>query len=354
MLPAVATPLWRANCPHCTRQLHFKAAPGASPIVVCGACGQRFEAETTPGGAPPQPRSNGHRAPEQSALSEAEELDIAIAISLSDGAPSPTPRAKLVQGADDFWKCPLCVCCNSRTVNRCVCGHERQRARGCAPAPHHAPSAREMPRPARVCPACTFESPSGSAVCSMCGQAFGNGSAPATQGVRAQPPSQPLSQPPLGREAVAEEGSFALLSVDERQATQEKESRALLRQIEAFCTKQRCSFVDDSFFPSDRSVYLDGRNWSRGDVQERPAERSADARVTQWLRPAEIARRGTNPFDLFEQTSSRARWATAGFSPPSQSSPNARCSCARSSPPAARSRPRGPTPCACAWTASGG
>jgi len=88
------------------------------------------------------------------------------------------------------------------------------------------------------------------------------------------------------------------MSVSARQAAQEAESRALLEHIETLCTATGDTFVDDSFRPTDQSVYIDGRTWSRVDVQERRG--AMESRVTQWLRPGEM-RRGNTNFDLFNQ-----------------------------------------------------
>lgn len=183
----------------------------------------------------------------QVSLSDAEQLDLAIAMSLSH---EPRPSA---QGPS-------------------------ARAGGPLVRPAQPPGQAQHVR----CALCTFYNQPNAAECTMCGHTLGRGAAPSAASAAA-----PRAPSPDGA---------ASLSADERQAAQEAQALRLLAHIEATCAAQRVPFVDDSFLPNGRSVYLDGREWARADV----AERQPDARVTQWLRPGQIRGQGS-AFELFNQ-----------------------------------------------------
>lgn len=151
-----------------------------------------------------------------------------------------------------------------------------------------------------LCPRCTLRFEPGASSCAACGEQLRQAPSRArTREVPTAPPPPPPQPPPPASRApsrphasstapqpsgVAQQRSE---EIHERRTRHEAAAAETHARVLAFCERSREPFVDDSFMPSERSLFLNGRGW-RQDGGSANRHRNLHAGRLVWLRPADI------------------------------------------------------------------
>ncbi len=177
------------------------------------------------------------------------------------------------------WACEKCTLLNEASAKKCaVCEAPRPKV---VEEKEEEERQRNDKRPR--CPACTFENASTSTICEMCGTVLGNRWAEEEQRrSSASYRAYRREQSQYGTAQRRPDSAASMASVrqeselmDQLREVEETEARDTWSNIVRFCKENSEPFVDDSFPPSQRSLFYD--------------EPSSDLQVSMWLRPHQIA-----------------------------------------------------------------
>jgi len=174
---------------------------------------------------------------------------------------------------DQKWSCPGCTFENKASKSSCeVCGSEPV----VEPKPSTSGETTDSSGSSAVgsgwpCPACTLVNPFTSAACSACGATKGG----------ANEQNNPLTSPGAASPASRTIQRQKSIPVESRRKRDEKQAKEQWDNIAKYCKNNKIQFVDDSFPPAEKSLYLQPR------FSEHP-------RVANWLRPQQIHSFGGN------------------------------------------------------------
>ncbi|XP_020605318.1 calpain-15-like [Orbicella faveolata] len=184
--------------------------------------------------------------------------------------PRPFPKSSVPHVSKDIddshWSCSGCTLDNKASNSVCeVCG----RARDVGPNRSNSGETSDstgsgVVDPGWSCPTCTLFNSSNVAMCSACGSKRDSG---ASHGEASQPSPSTSPSKTMKRQKS--------IPVESRRMRDEKQAKEQWINIVQYCNSQSIQFIDDSFPPAEKSLYLEPR------FSEHP-------RVAEWRRPQHI------------------------------------------------------------------